>query len=386
LNSPAPSAKEILERLVAFDTTSAKSNLPLVAFVETYLRERGVASTRVTSGDGEKASLFATIGPAEAGGIALSGHTDTVPVEGQSWSTQPFALTRKNGRLYGRGACDMKGFLACALASVPVFQERPLATPIHLAFSYDEEVGCTGVRPMIAEFGISLPRPRAVVVGEPTCMSVVDAHKGIHAFRTRVCGREAHSSMPHLGVNAIAVAAELIATLNRFGEEMRERADGPRFTPPYTSVHVGRVDGGVQRNIVPKHCSFEWEFRNVPATDIAELPRRFAAVAEEHLPAMRKVAPDAAIDTRPASHVPSLDAGGESEAVSLALTLAGANATAAVSYGTEAGLFARAGCPAAVCGPGDIAQAHAPDEFIAEEQLDACMRFLARLAEHARAD
>lgn len=381
----APSPKAILSRLVGFDTTSAKSNLPLIDYVESYLRDQGVAATRLPNADGSKASLFATIGPAGPGGIALSGHTDAVPIQGQDWTSDPFTLTAREGRLYGRGACDMKGFLACVLAAVPGFRAKALTTPIHLVFSYDEEVGCTGVRPLIGELGKSLPKPRLVIVGEPTAMQVVDAHKGIHAFETRVSGREAHSSMTHLGVNAIAVAAELIAGLTRVGEEMRARGDGPRFAPPYTTVHVGCIEGGVQRNIVPKHCSFVWEFRSVPATDPAEVPARLAAQAEALLPAMRAIAPGAAIETRAVSHVPALDPSTGTDAVTLALTIAGQNEIGAVSYGTEAGLFAIAGCPAAICGPGDIAQAHATDEFVAESQLDRCMRFLDRLADHAAA-
>ncbi len=379
------SPKDLLARLVGFDTTSAKSNLHLIAFVEAYLGEHGIASERVPNEDGTKSSLFATIGPKDGGGIGLSGHTDVVPVEGQNWHTDPFTLTGRDGRLYGRGACDMKAFVACMLAIVPTLMARPLKTPVHLIFSYDEEVGCTGVRPLIAELGRSLPKPRAVIVGEPTSMQVVDAHKGIHGFRTEVTGREAHSSMPQLGVNAVSYAAELVVELTRLANEMRTRKDGPRFTPPFTTVHAGPIHGGVVRNIVPRHCTLLWEFRAVPATDPAEITQRFDAFAQSLLPAMRAVAPETGIETIATSQVPALLADGGSDAISLALKLAGQNATGAVSYGTEAGLFANAGCPAVVCGPGDIAQAHSADEFVAEEQLAICMRFLERLAEDVSA-
>jgi acetylornithine deacetylase len=381
-----PTPAELLARLVAFDTASARSNLPLIAFVEDYLGSHGVAARRLPSEDGSKASLFATIGPSGTGGIGLSGHTDVVPVEGQTWSSDPFTVVERSGRLYGRGTCDMKGFLACVLAAVPMFAARRLAEPVHLVFSYDEEVGCTGVRPLIAELGRSLPKPRLVIVGEPTSMQPVDAHKGIHAFETRVTGREAHSSMTHLGVNAIVCAAQMIVELDRIAADMRSRRDGPRFEPPWTTVHVGRIEGGVQRNIVPRHCAFVWEFRRVPATDPEKIPRRLDAFARERLlPAMRAVAPDADIVTRETNQVPALEEGTGSGALSLALALAGRNEAGAVSYGTEAGLFALAGCPAVVCGPGDIAQAHAADEFIDAAQLDACMHFLGRLADRLAA-
>jgi acetylornithine deacetylase len=336
----------------------------------------------VPSPDGEKANLFATIGPREAGGIGISGHSDCVPVEGQSWSSEPFALTARDGKLYGRGACDMKGFIACVLASVPLFTSRALKEPIHIVVSYDEEVGCTGIRPLIAQLGQDLPKPRAVIVGEPTNMTVIDAHKRIDAYRTIVTGREAHSSLPDLGVNAIFAAAALIGELDRIGARLAGERNDRRFDPPYTTVSVGTVAGGTAGNIVPKHCEFQWQVRSLPDASPDVVPRALASFAENALlPKMRQVTQDAGIETETQGSVPSFVAAPGSEAVALALALTGANDAHAVSYGTEAGLFDQAGCPTVICGPGDIAQAHAPDEFVTQAQLDSCMAFLARLAD-----
>ncbi|MFO7478841.1 MAG: acetylornithine deacetylase [Methyloceanibacter sp.] len=373
--------KELLTALVGFDTTSAKSNLKLIAFVEDYLARHGIAATRVPSPDGEKADLFASIGPQAEGGIGLSGHSDCVPVEGQTWTSDPFTLTERDGKLYGRGTCDMKGFLACVLAAVPLFKSRALKQPIHLVISYDEEVGCTGVRPLIARLGQDLPLPRAIVVGEPTSMRVIDAHKRIDAYRTRVTGREAHSSMPELGVNAIAAAAALVCELERLGADIAARQNDPRFEPPYSTISVGTIKGGTATNIVPKHCEFQWQVRSLPSAPPAEVPRDLAAYAETALlPRMRQANEAAAIDTATQGSVPAFVASSGSEAVALALSLTGETATHAVPYTTEAGLFELAGCPSVICGPGDIAQAHAADEYVSLDQLDACMAFLDGLA------
>ena len=268
-----------MERLVAFDTTSAKSNLALIAFVEDYLKAHGIAATRVPSPDGAKADLFATIGQKGQGGIGLSGHSDCVPVEGQRWTSDPFILTERSGKLYGRGSCDMKGFIACVLAAVPAFKARNLKEPIHIIVSYDEEVGCTGVRPLIARLGKDLPRPRAVIVGEPTGIAVIDAHKRIDAYRTRVTGREAHSSMHELGVNAIAAAAALIGELERIGDGIAARDRDERFVPPYSTVFVGTIEGGTAHNIVPKTCEFQWQVRSLPEASPDEVPRELVAFA-----------------------------------------------------------------------------------------------------------
>jgi len=374
--------RELLTTLIGFDTTSSKSNLALIGFVEDYLNIHGVASTRVLSPDGEKADLFATIGPQGEGGIGLSGHSDCVPVEGQRWTSDPFTLTERDGKLFGRGACDMKGFLACVLAAVPLFKSRKLKEPIHIIISYDEEVGCTGVRPLIERLGRDLPRPRAIIVGEPTSMKVIDAHKRIDAYRTRVTGREAHSAMPELGVNAISAAATLVCELDRLGAAIAKRQNDPRFEPPFSTVTVGTIKGGTAPNIVPQHCEFHWQVRSLPSAAPAEVPRDLAAFAETSLlPRMKQASEEAAIDTEAQGSVPAFVASPQSDAVALALQLAGQDKTHAVSYTTEAGLFEQAGCPSVVCGPGDIAQAHAADEYVSIAQLDACMAFLERLAD-----
>ena len=372
--------RELLATLVGFDTTSSKSNLALIGFVEDYFKSHGIGSLRVSSPDGSKADLFATIGGSGNGGIGLSGHSDCVPVEGQRWASDPFTLTARDGKLYGRGSCDMKGFLACVLASVPLFKTRTLKEPVHLIISYDEEVGCTGVRPLIARLDKDLPRPRAIIVGEPTSMAVIDAHKRIDAYRTVVHGREAHSSLPALGVNAISAAAALVCELDRIGGAIPKKENDPHFEPPYSTISVGTIKGGTAGNIVPKNCEFQWQVRSLPsATPSAS--RDLAAFAEKSLlPKMKQVTDEAAIETTALNSVPAFVAGNTSEAVALALKLTGTEQTRAVSYTTEAGLFEQAGCASVICGPGDIAQAHAADEFVSIEQLDACMAFLSALA------
>ena len=377
-------AKELLARLIAFDTTSAKTNIPLIEFVEAYLAEHGVKSQRVPTPDGLKASLFATIGPGEAGGIALSGHTDVVPVASQNWDTDPFQMIERDGKLYGRGTCDMKGYLACCLALVPSLKARALKVPFHIAFSYDEEVGCTGVRPMIGEFGKKLPTPRMVFVGEPSNMTVVDAHKGPVRWRVELTGRAAHSSMPHYGVNAIAYAARLIGEILRMEEELKSGPLNPRFDPPWTTTQVTQIEGGTASNIVPVPCWFGWECRALPDFDPFELQRRLETFATEVcLPEMRKLAPESEIKIRAMNHVSAYAADNKSGIVPLTLKLAGQNETLAVSYCTEAGLFQDGGAPAIICGPGDIAQAHTVNEFIRIEELEKCLGFLGRLADWA---
>ena len=386
MSPPIAAAKELLARLVAFDTESAKSNIALIRFVEDYLAQHGIASARVPTPDGEKASLFATIGPSDRPGLALSGHTDVVPVAGQRWDSDPFTLTERDGRLYGRGSCDMKGYLACALAMVPQFKSRRLNLPIHLAFSYDEEVGCTGVRPMIAELGKRLPLPRMVFVGEPTEMGVVDAHKGPVRWRVELTGRAAHSSMPHYGVNAIAYAGRLLGELLRMEEDLKAGAQDPRFDPPWTTLQITQIDGGTASNVVPVPCWFGWEIRALPGFDPMLLDRRLRTFAETHcLPEMRRIAPEAQIGIAATNQVAAYAADAGSGIVPLSLQLAGQNETYAVSYCTEAGLFQGGGAPAIVCGPGNIAQAHTANEFVSVVELEKCLRFLARLADWAEA-
>jgi acetylornithine deacetylase len=372
--------QELLTKLVAFDTTSSKSNLKLIDFVEAYLKDQGIASTRIPSPDGNKAALFAIVGPDGKNGIGLSCHSDCVPVEGQNWVSDPFTLTLRDNKLYGRGSCDMKGFLACVLASVPLFKSRKLNEPIHIIVSYDEEIGCTGVRPLIKMLGKELAKPKAIIVGEPTDMTTIDAHKRIDSYLTVVTGREAHSSMPQLGVNAIAIAAKLILELERLAANL-SRVRDDRFDPPFGTMQTGTIKGGTAGNIVPKNCEFHWQIRSLPGIGPDEVEQAFRRYEEGLLPAMRQVAPDAGIATKLLNSVPAFQAKGNSEAVALALSLSGDNATHAVSYGTEAGLFEQAGCPTAICGPGNIAQAHAADEFVTRAQLDLCMASLARLAD-----
>jgi acetylornithine deacetylase len=377
-------AKDLLARLVAFDTTSHKSNLPIVRFIEDYLRRHGVESALVPTPNGQKASLFATIGPAGVGGIALSGHTDVVPVEGQAWSSDPFTLIERDGRLYGRGACDMKGYLACVLAIVPELKARRLTTPIHIAFSYDEEVGCIGVRPMVAEMGVSLPRPRLVLVGEPTSMTVVDAHKGPMRWSVELTGMAAHSSMPHLGINTIMYAGRLLGELARIEDELKEAEQNARFDPPYTTLQVTQIAGGNASNIVPVSCWLGWEIRQLPGFDGRTVDARFRSFAEEHcLAPMRRAAPEAGISIAIVNEVPAFQADAESGVVPLALKLAQQNETYAVCYATEASLFQAGGAPAVVCGPGNIAQAHTPDEYLEVAELEKCLAFLGRLAHWA---
>ena len=386
MKGPDYSVKELLARLVSFDTTSHKSNLAIIHFIEDFLAQHGVASTRVPSADGLKSSLFATIGPLGVAGVGLSGHTDVVPVDGQLWDSDPFALSERDGRLYGRGSSDMKGFLACVMAMVPEFKRRNLRTPVHLIFSYDEETGCHGVRPMIAEMGGRLVRPRMVIVGEPTSMTVVDAHKGPVRWQVDVEGRAAHSSMAHLGVNAITYASQLINELDRIEQDLKNSNTNERFTPPYPTLQVTLISGGTATNIVPVSASFGFEVRALPGVDVDAIERRLRNFAEAKcLPAMQRVAPEATIRIRQTNAVPPFGADRGSEVVALALNLAQQNETFAVSYATEAGLFQGANAPSVVCGPGDIAQAHTANEWIAEAELGKCMAFLGRLADWAEA-
>lgn len=373
---------DILERLVGFDTTSHKTNIPLILYVEDFLRGHGVASYLVPTEDGQKASLFATIGPEDVPGVALSGHTDVVPVDGQAWDSDPFALTLRDGRYYGRGTADMKGFLACVLAAVPRFKAAKLKMPVHIAFSYDEEVGCTGVRPMIAEMGTTLPLPRVVIVGEPTDMRVVDAHKGPVRWQVDIAGRAAHSSMAHLGVNAITAAGQIVAELARIEAELAARTPDRRFEPPYPTLQVTTIEGGTASNIVPVSCRFGFEIRSMPGLDIGAIEDRLRAyIATACLPGMQAVAPEAGITLTRTNSVPPFGTPAGSEAVALALALAGQNETFAVSYATEAGLFQDAGAPSVVCGPGNIAQAHTANEWIAVSELEKCSQFIDKLAD-----
>jgi acetylornithine deacetylase len=384
---PSSRSLDMIRKLVAFDTTSRNSNLEIIGFIRDYLSSHGVESQLVFDETGKKANLYATLGPADKPGIALSGHTDVVPIDGQEWDSDPWTITERDGKLYGRGTCDMKSFIAIALAMVPEFLKRPLQRPIHLIFSYDEEVGCVGVRRLIAllrEFRI---KPAAVIVGEPTDMKVIVAHKGKKSLRCRVRGFEAHSSLAPRGVNAIEYAAEMVAYLRRLAQRCAK--EGPfdeDYDIPHSTVHTGVIQGGTALNIVPKDCYFDFEFRYLPGVDPEALIAEIKGFAErELLPAMRAVAPDTGISFEEISAFPGLDMPEESDVVVLAKALAGANTVRKVAFGTEAGLFQQAGMPTIICGPGSIDQAHKPNEWVSLEQLSLCEGFMHRLLERAAA-
>jgi acetylornithine deacetylase len=378
-------AVQWIERLIGFDTVSANPNMPLIEDVANYLDGFGIPVKLVPDDTGTKANLFATIGTEldTEDGIVLSGHTDVVPVVGQPWDTDPFRMIEKDGRLYGRGSADMKGFIGSALAMIPELVARELSAPVHLALSYDEEVGCIGVRHLIGLIGTELPRPKLVIVGEPTGMTVFDSHKGISQQSTTVTGLDAHSSRPHEGVNAVAFAAEIIGFISHLAVEYAGPPhDNIRFDPPGTTFNIGTIEGGSAVNIVARECTFKWEFRPTPGTDRQTiLDRVDAFIDTEILPRMHAVDPDAGVETTVKVTAPTLDSNPESLAVEFALRLAGANRTGAASYVCEAGLFAEVGIPAVICGPGNIAQAHKPNEYVDQSQIDACSKFLERLAD-----
>jgi acetylornithine deacetylase len=380
-DGPRPATLDLLSRLVSFDTESSKSNLALIDYVADYLAGLGVAALRVPNAAGDKAALFATIGPPVAGGIVLSGHTDVVPVAGQAWSSDPFTLRVADGRAYGRGAVDMKGFCALALAAVPDFLAAGLKRPIHILLSYDEETTCLGVADTIARFGADLPRPGAVIVGEPTDLEVADAHKSIVTYLTTVHGHEAHSAKPMLGANAVMAAADLVSELNRIADAMIARGDASgRFDPPATTVHVGTISGGTARNILPKVCTFHWEFRGLPDLDMGEIPALFAAKVDSVLrERLNRYGDYGRIETLEEVSVPGLSPEPGSVAERLALRVAGRNHTISVPYATEAGRFQVAGIPTVVCGPGSIDQAHQADEYITLAALRAGEAFMDRL-------
>ncbi len=374
-------ALTILERLISFDTESSKSNLALVAEVEFLLRERGVNYVKVPNAAGDKAALFATIGPMIDGGVVLSGHTDVVPVAGQPWSSDPFRARRADGRVYGRGACDMKGFDAVALAMIEEFQRAPLRRPIHILFSYDEETTCLGPVDTIARFGKDLPRPGAVIVGEPTMMRVADAHKSVTTHATRVRGVEAHSSMPASGANAIETACELVGEIYRFAETLAAEGGAfGRFDPAGATVAVGVINGGTARNILARDCSFLWEYRGLPGAPADRARRHLDDFVATHVAPKFAARPHRVeVETTTEVEIPGLSPEPGSAAETLAFKLARANHAIAVSYATEAGRFQAAGVPTVVCGPGSIGQAHQPDEYIEVSQIEAGIDFMRAL-------
>lgn len=372
----------VLRDLVAFPTVSSGPNRALVDYAADRLAAAGASVEVMHAAEGGKANLFATIGPRRDGGIVLSGHTDVVPAEEAEWTGDPFALRDDGERLYGRGTCDMKGFVAACLAMAPSFAALPLARPVHFAFTYDEEVGCLGARQLVEALRSHSLRPAAAIIGEPTEMRVVEAHKGCCEYTTRFTGLEGHGSNPEAGVNAVEYAVRYVARLLSLREELKARApDASVFTPPWTTVQVGRIDGGTARNVIAGHCAVEWEMRPVAAGDAEFVKRVLAEYAEgELLPAMRAVHPGAAIETEVIGEVAGLEPATDSEARDIALALTGGNGTEVVAFGTEAGLFQSLGMSAVVCGPGSIAQAHKANEFVTRSELAAALSMLEGLA------
>ena len=371
-----PQSLDMITKLVGFDTVSRNSNLQLIHYIRDYLESHGVHSHLVGNAEGTKANLFATVGPNVEGGIVLSGHTDVVPVDGQPWDTDPFVIAQKDGRLYGRGTCDMKAFSAVALSMVPDMLKKGLKRPIHFALSYDEEIGCFGAPSMIERLVTDIAKPSAVIVGEPTSMRPIVAHKGIAALRTTIIGHEAHSSQVQRGVSAVTTAARLITFIDDMMAENKAAADPDcRFEPPYTTLHVGVVHGGTAINIISRECSFVWDIRALPGDDWRKYLDRFQAYADTLLPAMQAVSPAAAITTEIMADAPPLqDLGGPAQ--DLIFKLCGHAHGDVVPYAAEAGQFQEKGFSVVLCGPGSIDQAHQPNEYIDVSQVTACEKFL----------
>jgi acetylornithine deacetylase len=373
---------ELLERLVSFDTTSRNSNLALIGFVRDYLDKFGVTYRVSTNASGNKANLHAVIGPQTAGGLAFSGHVDTVPVDGQAWTGDPFALRRRDDKLFARGSCDMKGFVAACLAAVPDFQALPLLRPLHLFISYDEEIGCFGAQRLIEDLALSGLRPDLCVVGEPSGMRPILAHKGKMNLNVTVRGLTGHSSEPAKGVNAVQAAGEAIAWVA--AEARRLAAEGPfedGFDPPHSTIHVGTVEGGTSLNIIPEHAAFTMEWRPIPGdSPHRHLERMKAHIAETIEPAMKAVDPDCGFRYEIVLEMPGMELPPDHALATAVKQAAGSNQAGKVAYGTEGGFYETAGIPTMICGPGHIAQAHQPDEWIAESELRTCDDFIRRLA------
>jgi len=382
-SQPTEAAIAILSRLVGFESVTAAPNHDVIASIATYFEGLGASVRRLQSPRFEKENLWVTFGEGRPGGIVLSGHIDVVPVAGQDWVHPPFAVTREAGRLYGRGTTDMKGFLACVMAAAAQIDSSRLARPIHVAITFDEEVGCLGARELVDFMDEAAIHPRAILVGEPTGMAVVDRHKGSVGFTTTITGRSAHSSQVHLGFSAIALAAELVGFLAALGTAQTQAVADPSFPYPFPSINVGTIRGGEVRNIVAPTCTFDWEIRPILPAQLTALRQAFEAHVEERIDGFRRASGFVPmIETHCVYDTPPLVADRTAAAAGLALQLMESNETAAVSYGTEAGLFQEAGHSVVVCGPGDIQQAHTPDEWIAIDQLEACMAFLDRVVDH----
>jgi len=371
----------LLRTLVGFDTTSRESNLQLIEFVRDYLAGFDVPCELIYNAERSKANLFATIGPAEHPGIVLSGHTDVVPVDGQPWTVAPFELSEHDGKLFGRGTADMKGYIACVLELVPALVAAELRMPVHIALSYDEEVGCLGVRSLLAELEQRPVKPLLCIIGEPTELKPVLGHKGKLAMRCDVHGHPCHSAYAPLGVNAIEYAAELIGELGRIGQQLKapEHHDA-RFDPPYSTVQTGVISGGKALNIVPADCRFDFEIRALPSQDPTQVVQQLQAYAEQQvLPRMRAVSEHSAIRFSELSAYPGLATDAQSQAAELIAAFCGSREYGTVAFGTEGGLFDAAGIPTVVCGPGSMDQGHKPDEFVSRAQLDACDAMLQRM-------
>jgi acetylornithine deacetylase len=368
---------------VGCDTTSHKANLELIQFVANFLDGHGIATHLIEDPGGTKANLWATVGPSDLPGVVLSGHTDVVPVDGQDWASDPFTVTASDNRLYGRGTADMKSFIASALAHVPQLIDANISAPVHFAFSYDEEIGCVGVHSLLSELKDKPVRPAVCFVGEPTGMRVVTAHKGKLAKRCIVTGKEAHSSLTHRAANAVEAASRIVVYLSDLARQLRE--EGPfeeEMDPPFATIHVGPIAGGEALNIVPNHCHFEYEMRFLPGQDAEAVLRQVEEFAETEIASnLRKTAKEAGVEWQDISLIVALNEPENSDAVMLAKTLTGANATEKVAFGTEAGLYSQLQIPTVVCGPGHIDQAHKPNEFISLEQVELCDRFMSRLSD-----
>jgi acetylornithine deacetylase len=378
--------RDILTRLVSFDTTSRDSNLPLIAWVEDFLRPLGAELVRMPSEDGKKSNLWARFGPDEPGGIVLSGHTDVVPVDGQPWLTNPWDLVERDGKWFCRGSCDMKGFIALALAHAEVISKLPLKTPVHFAFSYDEEIGCAGVEPMIAKIARHGAAPSVVWVGEPTLWGVISAHKGIRDYEVQITGKAAHSSDPRLGASAIHEAIDLLAVLRRIALE--QEAQAPKasdFDPSWTTITVGEIGGGTAPNILARECRFVFDVRTVPGNNPDAMLAPFFAEVERVHAKLAALGPECGVKVELRADAPPLKVERASAAEQFIRALTGDNALRVASFATEAGQFQRAGFPAVICGPGSVEQAHQPNEFVAASEMEKGLVVFARFLDTLRA-
>ena len=379
--------RAIFDRLMCFDTVSSKPNIALMQFVQDLLADAGVQAVLIPDPLGQKANLYATVGPEGQGGVMLSGHTDVVPVDGQAWTKQPFALTEENGRYYGRGAADMKGFCAVAIATMVQAAKRPLKTPLHLALSYDEEIGCMGVRSLVDMLQSAPVRPRFCIVGEPTGMQVATGHKGKVALRAICTGREGHSALAPMALNALHLAADFVQAVRALQADVAAKGlkDGD-YDVPYSTIHVGKLNGGVQVNIVPNSAVIDFEIRSVAGEDVAGLVGRLGDAAGAIVAPLRGDYPEAAITIEQLWDYPGLGTPSDAAVVNFVKGLTGANGTMKVAFGTEGGLFdARLGIPTVICGPGSMAQGHKPDEFVTVEQMARCEAMMVALLDRLEA-